>query len=204
VVLVLGSVLVGAKVVSGADRTYSIVALEHDLSAGKVLAAGDLTTVDVRLPGHGRGTYVQRPAAAVGKTLRRDVSAGELLAVDAVAPTRARTTVTVPLADGAAPDLRAGRRVEVWLSTPACPSVVLIPDVTVQSVRRDSSGSFSSGSGGQDVVISVDSQLAARVIAALSTENATLRAGVLTGAATVSSDETSLPDLATCVSAHGK
>jgi hypothetical protein len=59
--------------------------------------------------------------------------------------------------------------------------VVVLPDVTVQDVRADSGSSFTSGTGGQDVVISVDPALANRVVAALAIDQAQVRAGVLTG-----------------------
>jgi len=199
VVLVLGSVLLGATLVSRADSTYTVAAAGRDLAAGTVLTAADVRLVHVRLPAHGRGTYVQTTRDAVGKTLRRDVSAGELLPVDAVAKTAPHTTITVTLAQGAAPDLRAGQRITVWLSTKACPSVVLLPDVAVQSVRRDDSGSFGSGTGGQDVVVDVAPDVAQRVVTALSSEDATLRAGVLSGHAATTT--TTLPDLSSCLPA---
>ena len=97
---------------------------------------------------------------------------------------RARTTLTVPLAAGAAPDLRSGQRIEVWVSTASCSSVVLLPDVTVQAVHADTGGSFSNGTGGQDVVISVEPAVAGRVIQALALADVKLRAGILVGRAT--------------------
>jgi hypothetical protein len=196
VALVLASVLIGAKVVSGASKTYPAVATRRDLAAGKILTADDLKLAQVQLPGHGRGVYLSTLDDAVGKQLDRAVSSGELLPADAVAGVDAKTTLTVPLASGAAPDLHTGQRIEVWVSTASCASVVLLPDVTVQSVHADSGGSFTTGTGGQDVVISVPPAVASRVIAALALDQAQLRAGVLVGARSSASPGPSAPDSA--------
>jgi SAF domain len=196
VVLVLGSVLVGARIVSNAKHTYSIVAVRRDLAAGTVLTAGDVELAQVQLPGHRRAAYLPKTATAVGHQLTRAVGAGELLPADAITAPEPRTTVTVPLATGAAPDLRKGQRIELWVSTKTCSSVVVLADVTVQAVHSDDGGSFSSGTGGQDVVISVSPPLADRVITALALDEATVRAGVLVGA--VSRSDAQLADLEAC------
>jgi hypothetical protein len=200
--LVLGSVLAGAKIVSGASRTHPTVTARRDLAAGTILTPSDLTIARVQLPGHGSGVYVARLDDAVGKELARPVSAGELVPVGALAAVSARTTVTVPLAFGAAPQLRKGQRIELWLSTSSCSSMVLLADVTVQAVHDDSSGSFSTGSDGQDVVVSVAPRLADRVIEALALDEAQLRAGILVGHGTQARPDESpaLPDLAACAS----
>jgi hypothetical protein len=139
--------------------------------------------------------YVSRLADAVGKTLSRPVGQGELVPVGALSEAAAQTTVTVPLGSGAAPDLRKGERIALWVSTSACTSVVLLPDVTVQAVRTDQGGSFGGGSGEQDVVISVPPRLADRVVQALALDAVQVRAGVLLGPARRASE---LADLASC------
>jgi hypothetical protein len=209
VALVLASVLIGAKVVSGATKTYPAVATKRDLAAGKILTTGDLQLAQVQLPHRGKGVYLSTLHDAVGRQLNRAVSSGELVPAGAVAGVKEQTTLTVPFVSGAVPDLRTGQRIEVWVSTPSCASVVLLPDVTVQSVHADSSGSFSTGTGGQDVVISVPPAAASRVIAALALDQAQLRAGVLVGARPSASPRAPvrdrqaplpLPDLAPCSS----
>src|SRR3954453_2808877 len=201
VVLVLGSVLIGAKVVSGARQTYPRVTVRHDLAAGAVLGASDLQLRQVQLPGRGAGVYLSRLRDAVGRKLARPVSAGELLPASALDVVAAQTTVTVPLASGSAPQLRKGQRLELWLSTARCASLVLLPDVTVQAVHGDTGGSLGSGSDGQDVVISVPPDLAERVVTALAIEEVRLRAGVLAGPAGIA--RAPLPDLGACASAGG-
>ena len=187
VVLVLGAVLLGATVISRAGDTHAAVAARHDLAAGTVLRAADLQIADVKLPGGGSGVYLGDLHAAVGHQLDRPVSRGELVPSAAVRPVRASTTLTVPFAAGSAPPLRAGQRIEVWVSAAGCAGVILLPAVTVQDVRQDTSGSFDNGSDGQDVVIAVDPASADRVIAALAIDQAKIRAGVLVGTAAPSS-----------------
>jgi hypothetical protein len=201
VLLVLAAVVLGAKVVSGARETYPTVAARRDLEAGTVLTAADLRLARVQLPGHGRGVYLARLKDVVGKQLTRPVSAGELLPSAAVGRVRALTTMTVPLAAGAAPQLRKGERIELWVSTTGCSSLVLLRDEVVQAVHAAGSGSFEAGTGGQDVVISVAPILAERVITALALDGAKVRAGVLIGAPLSpggGEDPSALPDLAPC------
>lgn len=181
VLLVLASVLIGAKIVSGASKTHAAVTATRDLAAGTVLTADDLRLSQVQVPGRGRDVYLADTKDAIGQRLERAVSRGELVPSAAVAKVKAQTTLTVPLAAGAAPRLRSGQRIEVWVSSSSCPFVVLLPDVTVQSVHADADGSISNGRGGQDVVISVEPAIAGRVIAALAIDGVTLRAGVLVG-----------------------
>lgn len=182
VVLVLGAVLLGATVISRARSTHRVVTARHDLAAGTVLHADDVQLADVQLPGNGTGVYLDDLHAALGRRLDRPVSRGELVPSAAVRRVRASTTLTVPFAAGAAPHLRAGQRIEVWVSAAGCAGVVLLPDVTVQEVHQDTSGSFDTGSDGQDAVIAVDPASADRVIAALALDQAKIRAGVLVGA----------------------
>jgi hypothetical protein len=186
VLLVLVSVLIGAKVVSGATRTYPAVAVTHDLAAGTVLTDDDVTVRQVQLPDRGRGVYLTATVQAVGKRLGRPVSRNELLPLGAVAEVGAQVKLTVPLAGGNAPTLHAGQRIEVWLSTSTCASVVLLPGVTVQAVHADTGGSLSAGTGGQDVVVDVAPAAANRVIQALAIDAAQLRAGILIGSAVTS------------------
>lgn len=195
VVLVLASVLIGARVVSSASDTTGAVTATRDLAVGSILTAADVRITQVQLSAQGRSVYLGAVHAAVGKRLQRPVARDELVPAAAVARVPAQTTLTVPLGSGAAPALRTGQRIEVWVSTATCGSVVLLPAVTVQSVRTNDDSSFSTGSGGQDVVVSVAPDVADRVIAALALDQVKLRAGVLLGA----SDRSAAPgDLSAC------
>jgi len=201
VALVLTSVLLGAVVVSGANHTYRRLAVTRDLAAGTLLRRDDVKTVSVRLPDRGDGIYLPGDADIVGKQLNRPLASGELLPAAALGIAAALTTVAVPFAADAAPALSPGQRIEIWLSSKACASVVLLADVTVQDVTNSAGGSFSS-SGGQNVVISVPPPLAARAVAALDREGATIRAGILSGPAQAGAND-ALPDLGACAARPG-
>jgi SAF domain len=199
-VLVLGAIVLGAVVVSQARHTVEVEALTRDLSSGSVVRAADLRAVAVQLPNDGRGVYLARAAEAIGQVLNRDLRSGELLPAAALGPRPPSTTVSIAVPAGAAPDLSVGQRIEVWLSTVGCPSVVLLSDVTVQQAKAASSGAFAGG-GGQDVVLSLPPALAQRVVGALALPDASIRAGVLDGPAAGGSG--GLPDLAGCGGATG-
>jgi hypothetical protein len=196
IVLVLGSVLAGARVVASADRSYPMLTVNRDLAAGSLLTAAELTSVRIRLPARGRALYVSRTDDAVGKPLNRALTRGELVPLAALGTPAALTTVTIPFPADAAPTVAAGQRVEIWLSTKTCRSTVLLADVTVQAVHAAGGGSFSSG-GGQNVVVSLSPPLAGRVVDALAQDGAAIRAGVLSGPAVAGAND-DLPDLAGC------
>ena len=196
VVLVLGSVVLGAKIVSGANHTYRMLAVTRDLAAGTLLSHDDVRSVRVQLPDRGHGIYVTGDADVLGKQLNRPLASGELLPAAALGTAAALTTVTVPFTADNAPTLAPGQRVEIWLSTKTCASIVLLADVTVQDVHAATGSSFSS-SGGQNVVVSVSPDLAGRVVGALARDGATIRAGILSGPAQVAANN-ALPDLDTC------
>jgi hypothetical protein len=196
IVLVLGSVLLGAKIISGANHSYRMLAVSHDLAAGTMLTARDVTIVRVHLTDRGRGVYASDDGDVVGKQLNRALASGELIPASALAKPAALTTVTIPLAVDAAPRISPGQRIEVWLSTKLCPSAVELADVTVQDVHDSGGGSFSSA-GGQNVVVSVAPDLAGRVVDALAQDGAVVRAGVLSGPRQEDAND-ALPQLADC------
>ncbi len=177
VLLVLLAVVAGALVLRSAARTTRVLAATHDLAAGTTLHAQDVTWVDVRLPQN--GDYLRDRTAIAGKVLNRPVNSGELVPSAAVADATPRTTVSVPLAEGTAPRLSRGQRIQLWLSTASCPSVVLISDAVVQAV--DSGSGALSSDGSQSVTLALSAGDAQRVVTALSIDDAVIRAGVLSG-----------------------
>jgi SAF domain len=199
VALVLGSVLVGARVVSAARHMSSALVARRALASGTVLSAGDVSFEQVRLPDPS-AVYADAESDVVGKRLGEPLSAGQLVPLAALTPEPAETTVVVPFDAASAPDLHKGDRIEVWLSTAQCASVVLLADVTVQGVHTDSHG-FGTGTGAQDVVISLAPELAERVVQALALADVQLRAGIRTGAPPpAAGGQPQLPDLAACAS----
>jgi hypothetical protein len=197
IVLVLGSVGLGAVVVSRADSSTSVVAVSHDLAAGTVLTPADVHPTRVRLQSTA-SLYVPGGTSVVGQTLARALRSGELLARSAVAPTPAtQTTLTVPVRPENAPDVKRGQRIAVWVSTQYCQAVLVIGDVVVQDVRQAGTGALSAASD-ESLVVRAPAALAQRVVTALGLEGATLRVGVLGGTAVTAAND-DLPTLNTCL-----
>ena len=119
VLLVLVSVLVGAKVLSSADRSQQVWVASHDLAAGTVLTAGDLEVGRVRLFGSS-GRYAASTSGLSGYVLLRSLGAHELLPVAALSKPDeqvAARDVSVPVTSGHAPsDLRHGDQVDVYVT----------------------------------------------------------------------------------------
>ncbi len=146
VLLVLVSVLVGAKVLAGADSSQQVWAATRDLPAWTVLTAADLELTKVRLFGSS-GRYLAG-RAPVGYVVLRGVGSHELLPHDALSapgPKVQRRHVTVPVAAGHLPgDLQRGDVVDLYVTpddkavrrgTATAPRLVL-SDVLVARVTR--------------------------------------------------------------------
>jgi hypothetical protein len=121
VVLVLASVVLGARVLAAADDRAEVWALAGPLAAGTTVSADDLVPVGVAL--EDLTPYVEVGTDVEGMVLLRDVGADELLPaaalVDADAAARDRRWVTVPVDPlHAPPGLARGERVDVYV-TPA-------------------------------------------------------------------------------------
>ena len=75
VLLVLGSVLLGARVVTAADATVPVWAAAADLAPGTVLSDADLVAVSVRLDDVAQ-SYLATSTRPGGRVLARAVRAG--------------------------------------------------------------------------------------------------------------------------------
>ena len=179
VLLVLVSVLVGAKVLAGADASQQVWHASRDLAPGSVLTADDVELKKVRLFGSS-GEYLTG-AAPVGYVVVRGVGGGELLpraALSAPGQQVSRRQVTVPVAYGHLPtDLASQDVVDVYVTPDekaqrrgskgvdlTVPRLVLA-DVTVARVTR-SSGLSSTGQT-VPVVLSVAPEQVLAVVQAL-------------------------------------
>lgn len=165
--LVLASVVLGARVVSGADDTVGVWAARADLAAGDTVTPADLVEHRVRLDA-GVDRYVAAGTAlADGLVLTRPVAEGELLPARALADRDAAdvryVTVSVPRAElpaGAA----KGSRVDVWVAPSALDratsektpgtSTLLLGGAAVEGVQQDESA-FGSGDGDVPVVLAI-------------------------------------------------
>lgn len=142
VLLVLVSVVVGARLLAGDEQRQAVWVLTRDLAPGSVLTEADLRSDEVRLFALSGG-YVTGPPP-VGYVLLRGAGSGELLPAAGIARPQdvaERREVSVPVERGRLPeDLREGQQVDVY-ATPddlaAGQPALVLSDVTVQSRPRD-------------------------------------------------------------------
>lgn len=120
VLLVLVSVVVGARVLSSADRSSTVWAATRDLAPGASLTAADLQPAQVRLFGSATGYLPADGAAPTGYVLARGVAAGELVPAGALVRPGDDVElrrVTVPVLPGHhPPGLARGQQVDVWVT----------------------------------------------------------------------------------------
>lgn len=120
VLLVLVAVVVGARVLSTADRSQLVWAASGNLTIGSELSGDDLVATRVRLFDASTRYLDASVPAPVGYVLARQVGKGELLPDDALRKPQVDVdyrSVTVPIDPGHfPPDLRAAQKVDVWVT----------------------------------------------------------------------------------------
>ncbi|HEU0103100.1 MAG TPA: hypothetical protein VFR07_12355 [Mycobacteriales bacterium] len=176
VLLVLVSVVVGARVLASADTTQSVWVATRDLAAGSTLAEGDLRAGQVRLADVAGSYLLATGAQPLGYVLERGIGAEELLPrtglVRPGAPGEAYRDVAVPVAAGHLPeDLRAGQQVDVYVTvttgtaTAASNGTRLVLSRVPVALRPKTGGLSTAGASG--VVLSVPEADAAALVAAV-------------------------------------
>jgi hypothetical protein len=174
VLLVLISVVVGAKVVAASDKSEAVWVAARDLAAGTQLSSDDLRRGKVHLYGqHSR--YVSAGGSPpLGYVLTRSVGRDELLPVAAItSPGEASPfrLVTVPVAPlHMPPKLAAGERVEVYVTSKTTGDKTGAPrliyaNAVVQSVAT--SGGLSGANGDAAVVLRVPPESVPTLVAGL-------------------------------------
>jgi hypothetical protein len=176
VLLVLGSVLLGARVVGAADATVPVWAAAGDLAAGTELTAGDLRAVDVRL-GDTAGSYLSTATQPDGRTLARAVRAGELLPGSALEEPAHLVQLALPVQSGyVPPGLERGQLVDVYaVADPAAGATGLadgsvtpvVRHAPVQAISGRSEGVLSTPTTAIQVVVAVAADDAPDVLAAI-------------------------------------
>ena len=176
VLLVLGSVLLGARVVSAADATVPVWSATGDLAAGTELTADDLVAVDVRLDA-AADAYLSAGTRPEGRTLSHAVRAGELLPVSALEEPDELVQIALPVQAGfVPPGLERGQLVDVYaVADPAAGATAtadgsvtpVVRRVPVQAISGRSSGVLSTPTTAIQVVVSVDADSATDVLAAI-------------------------------------
>lgn len=120
VLLVLVSVVVGARVLSTADRSVLVWAATTDLTAGSQLTRSDLEPVRVRLFETGSRYLRADREPPVGYVVSRGIGSGELLPQDALSRPGSDVDfrlVTVPVETGHyPPSLHDDQRVDLWVT----------------------------------------------------------------------------------------
>jgi hypothetical protein len=169
VLLVLGSVLIGARVVSAADATVPVWAASGDLAAGTVLSGEDLVAVRVRLD-DAAGSYLSTSTRPQGRTLARSVRRGELVPRSALDRPPALVQLALPVQAGyVPPGLDRGRLIDVYAlpgTAPGASATVRAPGVApaaspvlagvpVQAVSGRSQGVLSTPTTTVQVVVSL-------------------------------------------------
>lgn len=118
VVLVLVSVLLGARLLSGQRQSTSVLVAARALSQGHVIEAGDVHAATLRLSGVAGRYWAGADAdALVGHRLTSSVGQGDLLPRSAVSGPQAvqpHRVLSVPVEPGRLPELSPGDRVDLF------------------------------------------------------------------------------------------
>jgi hypothetical protein len=166
VLLVLLSVVGGARLFASAERLTGVYAAAHDLTPGERITPADLTVARVRIDGDA-DRYVAAGAMPVGYVVTRLVGAGELVPAGALAgsPVKPTRLVTVPVQSGHLPsDLGHGDLVDVYLTPKvAAGDAVPAPTLVLSGVTVDSRDGGSRTFGSESSVAVALSVPAARV-----------------------------------------
>ncbi|SFL66581.1 SAF domain-containing protein [Geodermatophilus ruber] len=176
VLLVLGSVLLGARVVTAADATVPVWSAAGDLSAGTVLTGEDLVAVDVRLD-HAAAAYLAASTRPEGRTLARAVGGGELLPRSALEEPEKLVQLALPVQAGfVPPGLQRGQVVDVYaVADPVAGAVaadgpgvsLVVGAAPVQALSGRSEGVLSTATTTVQVVVSVAADRAPAVLGAI-------------------------------------
>ncbi|WP_244522386.1 SAF domain-containing protein [Geodermatophilus africanus] len=176
VLLVLGSVLLGARVVAAADATVPVWSAAGDLAAGTVLTTGDLVAVDVRLDDIA-GAYLATSTRPEGRTLARAVRGGELLPRTALEEPAELVQLALPVQAGyVPPGLDRGQVVDVYaVADPAVGATgagsgsvtLVVAAAPVQAISGRTEGVLSTATTTVQVVVSVPAGQAPAVLGAI-------------------------------------
>lgn len=176
VLLVLLSVVVGARLLGQPQAGVKVWAADVDLSPGQTLASSQLRAVVVTFPDQqAADRYLPASSPVPARTtLNRAVGAGELLPRSAVSSGEGRGLVEVPLAVGADAlphALTVGSVVDVWVAPApgqaagSSAAVRVLHDVPVLSLVRDDNALAPTGT--RQVVVGVDQSQASALDTAL-------------------------------------
>ena len=153
VLIVLASVVLGARLVATVDDTYQVWAVRSDLGARTTLTADDLVQVAVSLGG-GAQRYLSASTSPVGRVLGRPLAQGELIPLAALLDpeTADLRKVVIEVDRMSTTGLRRGHVVDVYAvpsadpgSDAAPPPRLVVGAVTVGAVSGEAGGLAASG-----------------------------------------------------------
>lgn len=179
ILLIAVAVAGGARIVAAADRSVRVWALTRDVAAGTVLVAGDVEPARARLF-DAAPLYLRTVESPAGRSVSRELRAGELLPAAALRTAAPAAVVAVPVSPQNAPLLARGQSVDVWATVKGCPPARVLAGVPVQAIRAERSGALSVAGSSIQVVLRVAPAEAARLVTALGAE-AVIRLVVLDG-----------------------
>jgi hypothetical protein len=118
VLIVLGSMVLGARVVAAADDTVPFYVASHPLTAGDDIDEGDVHIVQIRLDGADQLYLSAAQPVPQGLVARGTLAEGELVSLSAVG-TRAEVgvaPVAVPVDTLLSSAVRKGALVDIWVA----------------------------------------------------------------------------------------
>lgn len=177
VMLVAGSVVAGARILSSADETVAVWAVERDVLPGETLAADDLMARQVRFAGGADAERYELVVSGVpaGGRVTRAIGAGELVPRSALGVSLETGVIEVPITVDPGqlpPSVGAGSIVNIWVTAdalasaePTSQAVLVLAEVVVIEAPgpADSFGSTTE----RQLVIGVPSDQASELPAAL-------------------------------------
>jgi hypothetical protein len=170
ILLVAGSVVLGIRTISAADRTVAVWQVRTDIATGTTLVASDVRSVQVRIS-DGLDRYVSASRSPAGLTLSRDLGAGELLPAAALRERVSGSLVSIPVRLQHVPStLRVGQRIDVFATVKSGESTVrserVLTGVAVQQLDTPQHGLLSS-TAEMAIVVRVPDELAPAVVRAV-------------------------------------
>lgn len=156
--LLCGSVLLGARVLATADDTVAVWGTRTSLVRGQQVGADDLVPVQVRFADADAADRYVAAADSLpeGSSLTRDLGAGELLPRAALSRGSEAGLVEVPLsveATGIPSSVQVGSRVDVWVAPDADARTVdgggAVRVLTDVPVLADGGAASTTGFGGE-------------------------------------------------------
>ena len=177
VLLIAVSVVAGARLLSTADDTTAVWAVERDLRAGETLVSDDLTARQVRfVAGADADRYVLvGEGVPSGARVTRAIGAGELVPRSALGVSLETGVIEVPITvepGQLPPSVGAGSIVNIWVSAdalasgdPSTQAVIVLEEVVV--IEAPGAVDAFGSSGERQLVIGVPADQASELPAAL-------------------------------------